>query len=80
MATLLHEAHMKTPATLPRAHKLSALSNPQLVLVIRRLTNENAAWRLKHNGEDPPTGPLFRAAIDEANRRNLQINHPEFTT
>lgn len=71
---------MKNPATVPRARKLSTLSNPQLVLVIRRLVNENVAWRLKHNGEDPPSGPLFRAAMDEAKRRNLQIDHPEFAT
>lgn len=71
---------MKNPATVPRARKLSTLPNPQLVLVIRRLVNENVAWRLKHNGEDPPSGPLFRAAMDEAKRRNLQIDHPEFAT
>lgn len=64
-------------ASLPKSRKLKALSAPALVALIRKLMKEQVAWRLTHNGEDPPTGPLFRAAMDEAKRRNIEINHPE---
>ena len=47
---------------------LGSYSNPELVRTIRKLT---------HNGEDPPTGPLLRAAMDEATRRKITIEHPE---
>lgn len=53
------------------------MSNPQLVLVIRRLLKENVTWRLINGDLDPPNGPLFRAAVDEAKKRNITIDHPE---
>lgn len=33
---------------------------------------DHAVWKLTH-GEDPPTGPLLRAAMDEATRRKITI-------
>lgn len=54
----------------PKARKVSALSNPELVRTIRKLT---------HMGEDPPTGPLLRAAMDKATRRKITIEYPELS-
>lgn len=70
---------MKTLASLPKARKVSALSNPELVRTIRKLTKDHAVWKLAHMGQDPPTGPLLRAAMDEATRRKITIEHPELS-
>lgn len=70
---------MKTSASLPKARKVSALSNPELVRIIRKLTKDHAVWKLTHMGQEPPTGPLLRAAIDEAARRKITIQHPELS-
>jgi hypothetical protein len=51
----------------------------ELVRTIRKLTNDHAVWKLTHMGEDPPTGPLLRAAMDEATRRKITIEHPELS-
>lgn len=55
------------------------MSNPELVRTIRKLTKDHAVWKLTHMGEDPPTGPLLRAAMDEAVRRKITIEHPELS-
>ena len=68
---------MKTLSSQPKTWKASTLSNPKLVRIIRKLTKDHTVWKLTHNGEDPPTGPLLRAAMDEAARRKITINHPE---
>lgn len=68
---------MKTSATSSEGRKVGAMSNPELVRTIRKLTKDHAIWKLTHMGEDPPTGPLLRAAMDEATRRRIDINHPE---
>lgn len=61
----------------PKARNVSAFSNPELVRIIRKLTKDHIVWRLSHMGQEPPTGPLLRAAMDEAARRKITINHPE---
>jgi len=58
---------------------LTRLSNPELVRTIRKLTKNHAVWKLTHMGQDPPTGPLLRAAMDEATRRKITIEHPELS-
>lgn len=58
---------------------VSRLSNPELVRTIRKLTKDHVAWKLTHMGKDPPTGPLLRAAMDEATRRKITIEHPELS-
>lgn len=68
---------MKTLASLPKGRKVEAMSNPELVRTIRKLTKDHAVWRLTHMGQDPPTGPLLRAAMKEASRRKITIKHPE---
>ena len=55
------------------------MSNPELVRTIRKLTKDHAVWKLTHMGQDPPTGPLLRAAMDEATRRKITIEHPELS-
>ena len=71
---------MKTLASLPKGRKVGAMSNPELVRTIRKLTKDHAVWKLTHMGEDPPlTGPLLRAAMDEATRRKITIEHPELS-
>lgn len=64
---------------LRRGGSIRTASNPELVRVIRKLMKEHAAWRLKHMGEEPLTGPLLRAAMDEATRRKITIEHPELS-
>lgn len=64
-------------ASIPGGRKLRSMSTPQLVIVIRRLTREHTIFKLKNEGRDPPTGPFLRAALDEAKRRNITIDHPE---
>lgn len=71
---------MTNLASLPTSRKIQTMSNPQLVVVIRRLTREHIVYKLKNEGKDPPTGPLLRAAMDEANKRNITIEHPENET
>lgn len=56
---------------------LAKLTSPELVRLIRKLTKDHAVWKLTHMGQDPPTGPLLRAAMDEATRRRITIKHPE---
>jgi hypothetical protein len=34
-------------------------------------------YKLKNDGKESPRGPLLRAAMDEADRRNITIQHPE---
>lgn len=58
--------------------KLSSMSNAQLVLMIRRLINEHTAFRLKHMGAEISTNSALRAALDEAEKRHIVIDHPEF--
>lgn len=58
---------------------LASHSNPKLVRLIRTLTKDHTIWKLTNNGEDPPTGPLLRAAMNEAARRKIIINHPELS-
>lgn len=58
---------------------LASLSNPELVRIIRKFTKDQAVWKLTHMGKDPPTGPLLRAAMDEATRRKITIEHPELS-
>ena len=70
---------MKTLASLPKGRKVGAMSNPELVRTIRKLTKDHAVWKLTHMGRDPPTGPLLRAAMDEATRRKITIEHPELS-
>lgn len=65
-------------ASLPGTRKIQSMSNPMLVATIRRLTREHTIFKLKHDGRDPPTAHLLRAAIAEAERRHLTINHPEY--
>jgi hypothetical protein len=55
------------------------MSSPELVRIIRKLTKDHAVWKLIHMGQDPPTGPLLRAAMDEAARRKITIQHPEMS-
>lgn len=55
------------------------LSDPELVRIIRKFTKDQAVWKLTHMGEDPPTGPLLRAAMNEATRRKITIEHPELS-
>ena len=59
--------------------KVEAISSPELVRIIRKPTRDHAVWKLTHMGEDPPTGPLLRAAMDEATRRKITIEHPELS-
>ena len=61
----------------PKARNVSALSNPELVRIIRKLTKDHIVWKLTHMGQEPLTGPLLRAAMGEAARRKITINHPE---
>lgn len=68
---------MKTLASPPRGRTVGAMSNPELVRTIRRLTKDHAVWKLTHMGEDPPIGPLLRAAMDEVARRKITIQHTE---
>lgn len=70
---------MKALASLPKGRKVGAMSNPELVRIIRKLTKDHAVWKLTHMGQDPPIAPLLRAAIDEAARRKITINHPELS-
>lgn len=70
---------MKTLASLPKGRKVGAMSNPELVRTIRKLTKDHAVWKLTHLGQDPPTGLLLRAAMDEAARRKITIEHPELS-
>lgn len=63
----------------PEPQKVPALTNPELVRIIRKLMKDHAVWRLTHMGQDPPTGPLLRAAMDEATRRKITLNHPELS-
>lgn len=56
---------------------LSRTSNPQLVAMIRVLTKDRIAARLLNNGDEPPYTPFLRAALDEAKRRRIEIEHPE---
>jgi len=65
-------------ASLPGMRKVQSMSNPMLVATIRRLTREHTIFRLKNDGQEPPTAHLLRAAIAEAERRRLTINHPEY--
>lgn len=69
---------MKNMAALPESRKIQAMSNPMLVATIRRMTRDNIVWKLKHDGQDAPTAHLLRAALAEAERRHLTINHPEY--
>lgn len=59
--------------------KPNKLSNPSLVSLIRRLMRETATYRILHEGRESPDGPLLRAAMDEATKRNITIEHPELT-
>lgn len=73
---------MKTLASLPKGRKIGTMSNPELVRTIRtirKLTKDHVVWKLTHMGQDPPTGPLLRAAMDEATRRKITIEHPELS-
>lgn len=70
---------MKTLANRPRGRKVETMSNPELVRIIRKLTKDHVVWRLTHMGQEPPTGPLLRAAMDEATRRKITIKHPELS-
>lgn len=65
-------------ASLPGTRKIQNMSNPQLVASIRRLSREHVVYKLKNDGRDPPTAHLLRAALAEAKRRHLTINHPEY--
>lgn len=40
---------------------------------------ETATYRILHEGRESPDGPLLRAAMDEATKRNITIEHPELT-
>lgn len=64
-------------ASVPGSRKIHNMSNPQLVACIRRLSREQVVYKLKNDGRDSPTAHLLRAAIAEAKRRHLIINHPE---
>lgn len=55
------------------------MSNPELVRIIRKLTKDHVMWKLTHMGQEPPTGPLLRATMDEAVRRKITIEHPELS-
>lgn len=70
---------MKTLTSVLKGRKVGAMSNPELVRTIRKLTKDHAVWRLTHMGQAPPTGPLLRAAMDEAARRKITIEHPELS-
>ena len=70
---------MKTSANRPRGRKVGTMSNPELVRIIRKLTKDHVMWKLTHMGQEPPTGPLLRAAMDEAARRKITIEHPELS-
>lgn len=52
-------------------------SNPELVRVIRKHLAALTAWRLKNFGQPAPEDTLLRAALDEAKRRHITIQHPE---
>lgn len=55
------------------------MSNPELVRTIRKLSKEQTIHRLKY-GTAPDSEPLLLAAIQEAKRRHITINHPELKT
>lgn len=69
----------KTSANRPRGRKVGNMSNPELVRIIRKLTKDHVMWKLTHMGQEPPTGSLLRAAMDEAARRKITIEHPELS-
>lgn len=70
---------MTKPAALPKVRKLTGVSDPELVRIIRMLTKDNAKWKLTHMGKDFPAGPLLRAAMEEATKRRITIQHPELS-
>jgi hypothetical protein len=65
----------------PKGYRLASqyMSNPDLVRFIRKLMKDHTTWRLTHMGQEPPTAPLLRAAMDEAARRRITIEHPELS-
>ncbi len=69
---------MNWKASVPGPRKIQYMSNPQLIASIRRLSREHVIYKLKNDGRDPPTAHLLRAALAEAERRHLTINHPEY--
>ena len=68
---------MATRTTRTTSRNLSKVSNPELVRIIRKHLAELTAWRLKNFGKELPENVLLRAALDEAKRRHLTIQHPE---
>jgi len=66
-------------ASIPKWRKIYHMSNPELVRTIRKLSKEQTIHKLKH-GTAPASEPLLLAAIQEAKRRHITINHPELKT
>lgn len=64
-------------AAMSSGRRIQHMSSPQLVAMIRRLLKEATVYKLLNGGKEMPTGPLFQAALDEAKRRHITINHPE---
>lgn len=69
---------MKNIAALPKSLKVRALSNPELVRIIRKYEVEAIRYKLTHDGkEDSIINAILRAALTEAKRRHLTIHDPE---
>lgn len=59
------------------AQRVSSMSNPQLVALIRNLTKKRIVYRLTNNGQEPPFASLLSAATSVASKRKIQIHNPE---
>lgn len=69
---------MKNIAALPKSLKVRALSNPELVRIIRKYEIEAIQYKLTHNGKEHPfVSVVLKTALTEAKRRHLTIHDPE---
>lgn len=69
---------MNWKASVPGPRKIQYMSNPQLVASIRRLSHRHVVYKLQNDERARLTAYMLHAALAEAERRHLTINHPEY--
>lgn len=67
----------KNIASVSGPRKIQNMSSPQLVASIRRLSHRHVVYKLQNDERARLTAYMLHAALAEAKRRHLTINHPE---
>ena len=77
MKRTIADSIMKTPASLPKTHKPTGFSNPQLVALRRDCFRRLAKAKLLNTPDASSIEALLKRIDEELARRKITVHNPE---